>query len=125
MVENLQKTDVKGRDISRPIDQMEFDGQMHDLAFDLNAFRIAEDVYELHYNRNLNFLHIVQHLINGKLSAIMAVLYGALCSGGLNIEWEEFSRKFRLIDVPGVEEKLMENIKKVLPEADEQAKDPR
>ncbi len=75
MTENLQESEVMGRDISRPVDAMELGGQTYPLAFDMNCFRVAEDVYELQYGRNLNFGTIVQHMAAGKIGAIMAVLY--------------------------------------------------
>ena len=47
MAEKMQKSEIKARDISRPVDSMELDGETYALAFDLNCFRVAEDVYEL------------------------------------------------------------------------------
>lgn len=123
MTEKRQKAEIKARDISRPVDSMELDGQSYALAFDLNAFRVAEDVYELQYGRNLNFGDIAQHLATGRIGAIMAVLYGALLSGGLQITWGEFCKKFKLVDIPGVKEKLVDNVRKALPEADEEQKE--
>ena len=118
MAENLQKTEIKGRDISRPVDSMELDGVTYPLAFDTNAMRVAEDVYDLQYHRNDSFLVIMQHLAAGRIGAIMAVLYGALNSGGLEISWEEFTNKFKLTDIPGFKDMLMANVRKALPEAD-------
>ena len=118
MAEEMQKSEIKARDISRPVDSMELDGQTYALAFDLNCFRVAEDVYELQYGRNLNFGDIVQHLAAGKLGAIMAVLYGALLSGGLHITWADYYAKFKIINIPGVKDKLLENVRKALPETD-------
>ena len=113
-----QNREVLGRDISRPMDTMELDGQVYPLAHDLNSFRIAEDVYELQYGRNVNFGEIATHLAAGKIGAIMAVLYGALVSGGLSISWQEFSSKFRLTDIPGFRDQLLKNVKDALPEVD-------
>lgn len=118
MAENLQKTEIKGRDISRPVDSMELDGVTYPLAFDTNAMRVAEDVYDLQYHRNDSYLVIVQHLAAGRIGAIMAVLYGALNSGGLEISWKEFTNKFKLTDIPGFKDMLMANVRKALPEAD-------
>lgn len=123
MTEKMQESSIKGRDISRPIDSMELDGQTYPLAFDMAAFRVAEDVYELQYGRNLNFADIVAQLAAGKIGAIMAVLYGALLSGGHKITWAEFYNMFRIINIPGVKDKLMENIKKALPETDSEKTD--
>lgn len=106
------------KDISRPVDRMELGGKTHKLAFDLNAFRVAEDVYELEYNRNLNFGKIVEQLADGKIGAVMALMYGALVSGGYEGSWKEFSAAFKLTDIPGVRDLLIENVTKALPETD-------
>ena len=118
MAENLQKSEIMGRDISRPVDSMELDGVTYPLAFDLNAMRLAEDIYDLQYHRNESYLIIVQHLAAGRIGAIMAVLYGALVSGGLEISWQTFNEKFKLVDIPGFKDFLMANVLKALPEAD-------
>ena len=114
---------IKARDISRPVDSMELDGQNYPLVFDLDAFRIVEDVYELEYGRSLNFGDILLQLAAGKLGAIMAVLYGALRSGGLDVSFAEYKEKFKLNNIPGIEEKLMANVRKAMPEKSEQTKE--
>ena len=124
MAEKMQKSEIKARDISRPVDSMELDWETYALAFDLNCFRVAEDVYELQYGRNLNFGDIVQQLAAGKIGAIMAVLYGALLSGGLAISWADYYAKFKIINIPGVKEKLLDNVRKALPETDGKKEDP-
>lgn len=121
MAEKLQKEEIKARDISRPVDSMELDGQTYPLVFDLDAFRIVEDVYELEYGRSLNFGDILLQLAAGKIGAIMAVLFGALKSGGLDMTWAEYKEKFKLGNIPGIEEKLMANVRKAMPEKDEKA----
>lgn len=118
-----QTNNTKARDISHPIDSLEFDGKTYKAVFDLNCFRVAEDVYELYYRRDLNFGEIAKQLASGKIGAVMAVMYGALTSGGQDIPWEEFSSKFRLTDIPGVKEKIIDNVVKALPEVD--PKDPQ
>ena len=82
MTDKMQKeSEIRGVDISRPLDSLEMDGTTYPLAFDMNAMRVAEDVYELQYNRILGFADIIRHLTAGRIGAIMAVLYGALLSG--------------------------------------------
>lgn len=110
------------RDVSRPEDRMELGGTEYPLAYDLNCFRVAEDVYELEYKRSLNFGQIVEQLAAGKLGALMAVLYGALVSGGYEGDYKEFAKTFRLTDIPGARELLMDGVTKALPETDK--KDP-
>ena len=63
----------------------------------------------------------MQQLAAGKIGAIMAVLYGALLSGGLKITWGDYAAKFKLTDIPGVKDKLLENVRKALPETDGKA----
>lgn len=126
MTENMQKSEVMGRDISAPVDTMELDGVTYALRHDLNSFRIAEDVYELYYGRNVSFGTIAQHLAAGRIGAIMAVLFGALkaaqeASGVQPMTWPVFYAKFKLLDIPGFKEKLLENVKKALPEVDGQS----
>ena len=113
----------RGRDIAAPIDHLELGGEDYPLVFDNEAMRVAEDVYELQYGRNLNFADIVRHLGAGKLGAIMAVLYGALLSGARandakRLTWKEFSEKFRLTGIPGVQDMLLKNIRQALPEVE-------
>ena len=124
MEENIQKSEINARDIFKPVDSMELGGETYALAFDLNCFRVAEDVYELQYGRSVNFGNIVRHLATGRIGAIMAVLYGALVSGGNQITWADFAAKFKLIDIPGVKDKLLSNISKALPETDGSKENP-
>jgi len=131
MAENLQKENLRGVDISRPMDHIELAGERYPLAFDLASMRVAEDVYELQYGRNLNFADIVRHLAAGKLGAVMAVLYGALLSGSRDnaekepMTWAEFSDKFKLTSIPGVRELLMKNVQAALPIAEGKAANPQ
>lgn len=123
MTDKMQN-EVMGRDISRPIDHLELGGESFPLAFDMNAMRVAEDVYELQYGRNLNFADIVRHLAAGKIGAVMAVLFGALLSGakahgGEPMTWAVFAEKFRLTSIPGIQELLMRNIREALPKVEE------
>ena len=107
---------MRGRDISRPMESMTIAGETYKLAFDFNAFRVAEDIYELRYGRPLNFGEIIQQLAAGKIGAIMAVLYGAIVSGGGQLSWADFSRDFKLTDIP--QEQLMGQVRDALPTVD-------
>ncbi len=123
MTEKMQNSEVMGRDISRPVETMELDGVTYTLVHDLNSFRVAEDVYELQYGRNVNFGEIATHLAAGRIGAIMAVLYGALVSGGMQMAWKDFNAKFRLTDIPGFKGQMLANVRKALPEVDEKAEE--
>ena len=122
----MNDNEIRGVDISRPLDHLEIDGVDYPLAFDMAAMRVAEDVYELQYNRILGFADIVRHLAAGRIGAIMAVLYGALVSGAAaaNTEpmtWGEFYDKFKLTSIPSVRELLMKNVQSALPRAEGKA----
>ena len=126
----MAKSEIRCVDISRPIDHLEMDGKSYALAFDMNAMRVAEDVYELQYGRILGFADIVKHLAAGRISAITAVLYGALLSGAASgkdkpMTWGEFMGKFKLTSVPGIREKLMRNIQNALPKAENDPENPQ
>ena len=125
----MENKEVTGRDISRPTDHLELGGVDYPLAFDLACMRVAEDVYEVQYGRNVNFANIVMYLAAGKLGAIMAILYGALLSGAKAhkaepLTWEEFTEKFRLTSIPAVKELLMEKVKEALPKAEGDSENP-
>lgn len=115
----LKKEPERARDISQPMDRLVFDDKEYILKFDNNAFRLAEDVYELHYGRDCNFAEIISQLAKGKLGAIMAVMYGGMVSGGSEMAWKEFTEKFTLTALPGVKEMLIRNVSEAMPKADE------
>ena len=119
----MKSEEVRGRDISRPMDHIELNGVEYPIAFDMASMRVAEDVYELQYGRNLNFADIVRHLMAGKIGAIMAILYGALLSGakargGEPMTWAAFADSFRLTSIPYIRDKLMKNVTEALPKAE-------
>lgn len=119
----MKNEDLKGRDISRPMDHIELNGVEYPIAFDMASMRVAEDVYELQYGRNLNFADIVRHLMAGKIGAIMAILYGALLSGakahgGEPMTWAAFADSFRLTSIPYIRDKLMKSVTEALPKAE-------
>lgn len=97
-----EKQPLRGQDIDAPQDVIELDGKRYPIRFDNTTFRVAEDVYELEYKRNLNFADIAAQLSAAKLGALMAIFYGALVAGGADMTWTEFSRAFKLTSIPGV-----------------------
>lgn len=131
MTDKMQKeSEIRGVDISRPLDSLEMDGTTYPLAFDMNAMRVAEDVYELQYNRILGFADIIRHLTAGRIGAIMAVLYGALLSGAkasnaTPMTWGEFAEKFKLTSIPSIKEMLLRNVKNALPQVEADAENPQ
>ena len=121
--------EIRGADISAPLDRIELGGMEYPLRFDLACMRVAEDVYEIQYGRSDNFAQIAQALGKGKLGAVMALLYGALLSGiaaekGEPMPWGEFAEKFRLTSIPAVRELLMKKLTDALPKAEEDPENP-
>lgn len=116
--------DVKGRDMAAPITQLTLDGETYPLRIDLNAFRIAEDVYADEYGKDKNFAEISMELTKGRIGAIMAVFYGGIVSAGANITWANFAATFQLTDIPGVRDKLIEMLADALPDAEGGGQDP-
>lgn len=110
------KKQVHGRELRAPEQRMELGGKTYTLRFDMNAFRIAEDVFEERYGQDANFAEIAMKLTRGKLGAIMAVYYAAMISGGADISWEDFSQQFKLTDIPGVRDKLTVMLADSLPD---------
>ena len=82
-----EKHPLRGQDIDAPQDVIELDGKRYPIRFDNTTFRVAEDVYELEYKRNLNFADIATQLSAAKLGALMAIFYGALVAGGADMTW--------------------------------------
>ena len=114
----MSEKNVRGRELAAPQTEMEFDGQMCPLKFDMNCFRIAEDVYEEEYGQDANFAEIAVKLTKGRLGAIMAVSYAALVSGGLNITFPNFQAVFKLTDIPGVRDRMTDLLADALPDPD-------
>lgn len=113
-----EKHPLRGQDIDAPQDVIELDGKRYPIRFDNTTFRVAEDVYELEYKRNLNFADIATQLSAAKLGALMAIFYGALVAGGADMTWTEFSRAFKLTSIPGVRAKLAQGGADALPSAE-------
>jgi len=121
--------DIRGVDITAPLDRIELAGKEYPLRFDLACMRVAEDVYELQYGRSDNFAQIARAVGQGKLGAVMALLYGALLSGIAAekkepMTWDEFAEKFRLTSIPAVRELLMKKLTDALPKAEEDPENP-
>lgn len=115
------KKQPRGRELRAPVQTMEFNGREYKVRFDMNAFRIAEDVFEIYFHQDVNFAEIALRLTKGKLGAIMAVYYAALVSGGAEVTWDEFAHNFKLTDIPGVRDKLTELLADALPDPEPQA----
>ena len=115
-----KKQNIRARDLTAPVTKMVFDGQEYPLRFDLNTFRIAEDIYADEFGKDKNFAEIALELTKGRLGAIMAMYYAALKSAGAEIGWAHFQANFRLTDIPGVKERMTQLVADALPDVDPQ-----
>lgn len=113
-MENVQKQQ-RARDISAPIQFITLDGQRYKLAFTNRAARLAEDVYEQVYGRDVGYTEILKALSNFKYKAVMAVFYGALIAGGVEMDWETFDNLFKLDSIEGIREIIVQGVVDALP----------
>ena len=67
-------------------------GKAYQMDFDNLALAYAEQIYREQYGRPVNAAAIIDELFEAGLSAVMAVSYGAMRSGGAVIDWKEFSK---------------------------------
>lgn len=65
-------------------------GTTYTLKFSNRALAQAENVYYTEYHRNVDISAIIADLIKSKLTAIMALTYGALIAGGTKITFADF-----------------------------------
>lgn len=110
--------EVRARDVSAPVKYITLDGTRYKLAFNNLTARLAEEVYELHYGRDMGYADIIRQLALGKYAAVMAVYYGALVAGGHDMSWEDFDATFKLDSVDGIREIIADAIAKALPDPD-------
>lgn len=69
---------------------VEFKGKKHTLLFDMAAFAMAEQTYYLEYGRTCNCGEIIVEMLDGMTSALLALTYGALRSGGGKMTYNAF-----------------------------------
>ena len=113
-MENMQKQQ-RARDVSAPIQFITLDGTRYNLAFTNRAARVAEDVYEQVYGRDVGYTEILKALANFKYKAVMAVFYGALIAGGTEMDWETFDNLFKLDSIEGIREIIVQGVVDALP----------
>lgn len=113
-MENKQKQQ-RARDVSAPIQFITLDGQRYKLAFTNRAARVAEDVYEQVYGRDVGYADILKALSNFKYHAVMAVFYGALLAGGTEMDWNTFDNLFKLDSIDGIREIVVRGVVDALP----------
>lgn len=110
--------EIRGRDVSAPVKHITIRGVMYPLVFNNQAARIAEDIYEQAYGKDVGYQEILMALSRGKYSATMAMYYASLIAGGAEMTWEEFDRDFRIDSIEGVREILQRGVEQSLPTSD-------
>lgn len=113
--------DERGRDVSAPVQHITLDGQHYQLVYNNEAARLAEDVYEQQYGRDVGYYDILAEMAARKHRAIMAVVYGALVAGGAELTWEEYDAKFTLGAIDAVRDAITQHVIASLPQPEEGA----
>lgn len=72
--------------------EVELGGKQYTILFDMRAYAEAEQVYYLQYGRRCNCGEIILDMLNGLTSALMALTYGALKSGGAKMDYKTFAQ---------------------------------
>ncbi|MEG0902535.1 MAG: hypothetical protein RSG96_10455, partial [Clostridia bacterium] len=96
-----EQTESRGRDVAAPIEHVTIDGKPYRLLFNNYAARVAEDVYEQFYGKDVGYGDILKGIARGKYAAVMALFYAAMVAGGTDMPWEEFDAKFKLDSIEG------------------------
>lgn len=124
-VASKAKTAARARELMAPIEHITLDGVEHKLVFSNEMMRVAEDVYETAYGKDVGFGEVLKAVAKGKYAAIMALFYGALIAGGAEMSWEEYDAKFKLDSVDGIRDILMRGMDKALLPETEGGKQPQ
>ena len=111
---------TRGRDMSAPVEFITLNGTQYKTVYNNQTARIAEDVYEQQYGKDVGYGEILKGIAKGKYSAIMALFYAAIISGGAQLSWEDFDAQFHLDSIEGVREIIARAVQKTLPDVPEQ-----
>lgn len=114
------KNGTRGRDMSAPVEFITLNGTQYKTVYNNQTARIAEDVYEQQYGKDVGYGEILKGIAKGKYSAIMALFYAAIISGGAQLSWEDFDAQFHLDSIEGVREIIARAVQKTLPDVPEQ-----
>lgn len=88
------KKSIRGRDLAQPAQSVTLDGVTYRLKWCNRQARVAEDVYEEQYGRDMEYMAILGELARNKHRAIQACVYGALIAGGADMDWDTFDELF-------------------------------
>ena len=64
---------TRGRDMSAPVEFITLNGTQYKTVYNNQTARIAEDVYEQQYGKDVGYGEILKGIAKGKYSAIMAL----------------------------------------------------
>lgn len=120
----MPNTEVRGRDVHAPVEFVVLNGTEYKTVYNNRTARIAEDVYEQQYGKDVGYATILREIAVGKYKAIMALFYAAIASGGSDMTWEEFDAAFNLDSIPNVREIIAGAVAKSLPKVDEKSENP-
>ena len=113
------KAELRGRDVHAPVEFVVLNGVQYKTVYNNRTARIAEDVYEQQYGKDVGYGQILQDVARGKYSAVMAMFYASIISAGTDMSWDEFDAAFNLDSIPGVREIIAGAVAKSLPRTDE------
>lgn len=112
---------IKGRDVAAPVQHVTYKGQSYPMIYNNLAARIAEDIYEEKFGRDIGYYGILDELAKPKHRAIMAIVYASLKAGGVDVDWNEFEETFSLADIEGMLDRIRNGIIQSLPDEDPDA----
>lgn len=72
--------------------EVELGDKKYTILFDMRAYAETEQVYYLQYGRRCNCGEIILDMLNGMTSALLALTYGALRSGGAKMQYTTFAQ---------------------------------
>ncbi len=107
---------VRGRDLAQPAQTVTLSGVQYLLKWGNMQARIAENVYEEQYGRDVDYMVILTELQQQKHRAIQACIYGALIAGGASMPWEEFDETFSYAAIDQLREAALKAVLDTLPE---------
>lgn len=78
--------------------EIQLKNKSYQVIFDMNAFSHAEQAYAVEYGRMVNCGVIITEMMDGAISALTALAYGALRSGGAKFSYAQFVQEIFTYD---------------------------
>lgn len=114
----------RARHVAAPIQYITLKGVKYPAIYNNKTARICEDIYADVYCKDIGYANILVELSRGRYSAIMAMLYAAIVSGGSDMTFQEFDEIFSLDAIDGLKEKVLAGVTASLPQEEENPKNP-